>query len=162
MKRKCNKAGLHFKHFRQFQKAELCTRLLGARAGIRWPLQTHSSPVILWEDKHTGRCKSYMKSVTPGPLVGPYIQFWFCTVGEEGSMNNCQLFWYWQWLWYFEDEMENKLNETVAFQYFLSELQGALKIGILKIAAISERIKQCWTSLREILLDMAVQNVVGD
>lgn len=108
MKRKCNKAGLHFKHFRRFQKAERCTRLLGARAGIRWPLQTHSSPVILWEDKHTGRCKSYMKSVTPGPLVGPHIQFWFCTVGEEGSMNNCQLFWYWQQFCYLENEMEKQ------------------------------------------------------
>lgn len=68
-----------------------------------------------------------MKSVTWGPLVGSHIRFRFCTVVEEGSMNNCQLF------WYLESETEKQrnedLNEIVTFQYFLSERQGALKNG---------------------------------
>lgn len=55
------------------------------------------------------------------------------------------------------------LNKLVTFQYFLLELQGALENGYFLIAAISEGIRQCFNVFRkEILLDMAVQNIVGD
>lgn len=51
----------------------------------------------------------------------------------------------------------------VTFQYFLSELQSALTNGYFKnYCHLREDKTMLDFSYREILLDMAVQNVVGD
>lgn len=132
---------------------------------VRWPLQSHSSPVICWEDKHTGRCKSYLKSVTWGPPWGP--------------TNNLDFVWLWekvQWVtadcWCSAHGKERQRNgvhgASAKWGGRISILptwaaRCSEKWAVFSVAAISERIKPCSdVSYKEILLDMAVQNIGGD